>query len=60
MMLRIAMPPGVPVWQVLLAVVELIATTAVFVWAASRVFRVGILMQGKAPTLPELLRWIRA
>jgi len=60
MMLRTAIPPGVPFWQILLAVVELIAATAVFVWAAGRIFRVGILMQGKAPTLPELLRWIRA
>jgi ABC-2 type transport system permease protein len=59
MMLRMAIPPGVPLWQVLLSVAILIATTGGVVWAASRVFRIGILMQGKAPTLPELLRWIR-
>jgi len=58
MMLRIAMPPGPPMWQVLVSVVGLVACTALFVWAASRIFRVGILMQGKAPTLPELLKWI--
>jgi len=28
-------------------------------WAASRVYRVGILMYGKRPTFPEMLRWIR-
>jgi ABC-2 type transport system permease protein len=60
MMLRMAIPPGVPWWQVLLSITILIATTGVVVWAASRVFRIGILMQGKAPTLPELLRWVRA
>jgi ABC-2 type transport system permease protein len=59
MMVRMAVPPGVPLWQVLLAVAELVAATGFVVWAASRVFRIGILMQGKAPTLPELLRWIR-
>lgn len=58
MMLRIAMPPGPPMWQVLVSVLGLVACTALFVWAASRIFRVGILMQGKAPTLPELLKWI--
>ncbi len=58
MMLRIAMPPGPPMWQVLVSVVGLVACTALFVWAASRIFRVGILMQGKAPTLPELIKWI--
>jgi len=59
MLLRMAIPPGVPLWQVLLSVTLLIATTGVFVWAASRVFRIGLLMQGKAPNLPELMRWIR-
>ena len=60
MMLRMAMPPGPPMWQAALSVVVLIATTGLTVWAGARIFRVGILMQGKAPTLPELLKWIRA
>jgi ABC-2 type transport system permease protein len=60
MMLRIAVPPGAPLWQVAIAVALLVASTIAVVWAASRVFRIGILMQGKAPNLPELLRWIRA
>jgi ABC-2 type transport system permease protein len=60
MMLRLAMPPGPPLWQVLLSVVLLFATTAAIVWAAGRIFRVGLLMQGKAPNLPELMKWIGA
>jgi ABC-2 type transport system permease protein len=60
MMLRMAMPPGPPLWQVGLAIVLTLATTVVCVWAAGRIFRVGLLMQGKTPNLPELLRWIRA
>ena len=59
MMLRLAMPPGPPVWQVVLSVVMLLACTAGIVWAAGRIFRVGLLMQGKPPNLPELLRWVR-
>ena len=59
MILRMAIPPGVPLWQVLVSVGVLAATTGAMVWAASRVFRIGILMQGKAPNLPELMRWIR-
>jgi ABC-2 type transport system permease protein len=60
MMLRIAMPPGPPMWQVVLSVALLLAVTAGVVWAAGRIFRVGLLMQGKAPNLPELMKWIRA
>jgi predicted enzyme related to lactoylglutathione lyase len=58
MMLRIVMPPGPPLWQVLLSVAVLVASTAAIVWAGGRIFRVGLLMQGKPPNLPELLRWI--
>ena len=32
---------------------------AAVVWCASRIHRVGILMYGKRPTFPEILRWIR-
>lgn len=60
MMMRLAIPPGPPLWQVALSVAIVLATTTLFVWAAGRIFRVGILMQGKAPTLPEVLKWIRA
>ena len=59
MLLRLAMPPGPPIWQVLLSVVMLMGTTTAVVWAAGRIFRIGLLMQGKPPNLPELLRWIR-
>jgi ABC-2 type transport system permease protein len=59
MMLRIVMPPGPPLWQILVAVVMLIGSTAAIVWAGGRIFRVGLLMQGKPPNLPELLKWIR-
>lgn len=60
MMMRLAIPPGPPLWQVLLSVAIVLATTMLLVWAAGRIFRIGILMQGKAPTLPEVLKWIRA
>lgn len=59
MILRLVMPPGPPLWQVLLSVALLMATTALVVWAAGRIFRVGLLMQGKPPNLPELVKWIR-
>ena len=57
MVLRQAMPGGVPAWQLW---VGLIGTTlcAVFaVWAGGRIFRVGILLQGKRPSLAGVLRW---
>ena len=59
MMLRIVMPPGPPLWQILVSVAVLIGSTAAVVWAGGRIFRVGLLMQGKPPNLPELLKWIR-
>ena len=59
MMLRIVMPPGPPMWQVLLSIAILFASTAGLIWAGGRIFRVGLLMQGKAPNLPELVKWIR-
>jgi ABC-2 type transport system permease protein len=59
MVLRLALTPPPPLWQVGLSVALTMGTAVLFVWAAGRIFRVGLLMQGKPPNLPELLRWIR-
>jgi ABC-2 type transport system permease protein len=57
MLLRQAMPGGVPAWQPWVGLAGVAACTLVLVWAAARIFRVGILMQGKAPKVGELIRW---
>ena len=49
----------VPTWQLATAALIGFASVLGLVWAAARIFRVGILMQGKAPSPLELLRWIR-
>jgi len=48
-----------PAWQILLSIVLLLGTTVVLAWFAGRIYRVGILMYGKKPTIPEILRWVR-
>jgi ABC-2 type transport system permease protein len=35
------------------------ASIYAIVWVTSRIYRVGVLMYGKRPTLPELLRWLK-
>lgn len=42
-----------------LSLVELVLTIAVVLWVASRIYRVGILMYGKKPNLPEIMRWLK-
>jgi ABC-type Na+ efflux pump permease subunit len=54
---RQSVPPGVPWWEMLAGVVLVLATTLLCVWAAGRIFRIGILMHGKGPRFADLLRW---
>jgi len=48
-----------PAWQIALSIVGLILTILAVLWFASRIYRVGILMYGKKPNLPEILRWLK-
>lgn len=57
MLLRQSIPPGVPIWQPALGIVLVGVTTGLFVFVAGRIFRVGILMQGKGAKFGELCRW---
>jgi ABC-2 type transport system permease protein len=48
-----------PFWQIALSIVLLLAANYVFFKAVGRIFRIGVLMYGKRPTVPEILRWAR-
>ena len=48
-----------PAWQLALSLGLLLATIYGMVVLCARIYRVGILMYGKRPTLPEILRWLR-
>jgi ABC-2 type transport system permease protein len=58
MMMRQAMPGGVPAWQPWIGLAGVVLWALALTWAAARVFRVGLLMQGQTPRLPELVRWV--
>lgn len=49
----------VPLWQIGTSLALLALGTVGVAWAAAKVYRVGILMTGKRPSIPEVLRWIR-
>ena len=51
---------AVPGWQIGLAIFELVLACVVAVWLAARIYRIGLLMYGKRPTLREVFRWVRA
>lgn len=58
MFLRVAIAAPAP-WEVAASIALMLVTTYGLVWLCSRIYRVGILMYGKRPTLPEIMKWIR-
>ena len=60
MMLRLTAPSSmVPPWQIAVSVGLLAAAGWFALQVAARVFRMGLLMYGKTPTLHEIVRWAR-
>lgn len=52
-------PFGVPVWELILSMVLLIASSLFMVFIASKIYRIGILMYGNKTTMKELWKWIK-
>lgn len=57
MMARI--PYDIDAWQIITSIVILYASFIGMVWIAGKIYRVGIFMYGKKPTIKELIRWTR-
>ena len=52
-------PSGIPTWEIVTSLILLYATFIVMVWLAGKIYRVGIFMHGKKPSLKELYRWLK-
>lgn len=53
------LPYGVPIWEILLSLVILYISFAFLIWLCAKIYRVGIFMYGKKPSLIEIIRWAR-
>lgn len=58
MNLRVSISMPQP-WEIALSIVLILITIYAVLWFSSRIYRVGILMYGKKPNLPEILRWLK-
>jgi len=58
LLLRVAAPPGPPVWEVVGGLVVCVIATVACVAASGKIFRIGVLSHGQTPTLRNLVGWI--
>ena len=58
MPMRMSMVP-VPAGEIATSLAILALSSAAVIWLAARIYRVGLLMYGKRPTMRELARWVR-
>ncbi|MCC6360156.1 MAG: ABC transporter permease [Phycisphaerales bacterium] len=59
MILRLCADPDLPLWQFITTLALMWVSVIAAIWAAGKIFRVGVLMYGKPPSIRELVRWIR-
>ena len=59
MPLRIAVNPEISALEIWTSIALLAISVPIVMWIAARIFRIGILMYGKPPSLRELARWVR-
>lgn len=58
MTLRMAIPPGLPWWEILLGVIVAVGFTLLTVASAAKIFRIGVLSQGQTPSFGRMLQWL--
>jgi len=58
MVLRLASPDSIPIWQPIIGLFGVILTTVLFIWIGARIFRIAILIQGTPPKLSRIMKWV--
>lgn len=53
------LPFGVDLWQIVLSLALLVATSALFAWMSAKIYKIGILMFGKKSTWKDLWKWLK-
>lgn len=53
------LPYGVPGWEIALSLLILYVAFIFMIWLCGKIYRVGIFMYGKKPTLLEIIKWAR-
>ena len=59
MVMMARLPFGVPEWEFILSLIILIVSMLLLVWLSAKIYRVGIFMYGKKPTVKALIKWAR-
>jgi ABC-2 type transport system permease protein len=59
MLMRLGTGSAIPLWEVGLSLGVLVTCAIVALRLGAKIFRTGLLMYGKTPNLPEIMRWVR-
>lgn len=59
MVMMARLPFGIPAWQPVVSLLILVVSLLAMIWLSAKIYRVGIFMYGKKPTITELIRWTR-
>lgn len=59
MVMLARIPFGIPVWQIWVSAAILFASFVAMAWIAGKIYRIGIFMYGKKPSITDLVRWAR-
>lgn len=57
--MMVRLPFDIPIWELFLSFALLFATAILIVWLSAKIYRVGILMYGKKPSIKEMIKWIK-
>lgn len=59
MVMMARVPFGIEAWEIVVSLVILALSTLAMIWLSAKIYRVGIFMYGKKPTVKDLIRWAR-